>query len=283
MSDWSIINGDMTQEGKIPIDDRGFMLGDGLFETIPLYYGAPLYLDRHFDRLKKGCETFGFLAPVTLKLLKAGIERLAGKNNVSRGVARLTVTRGPGKRGYAPPEEPLPAWVLTVNHYEPMSEACWNKGFLLWPVSIRKKRGSLIHSVKTTSAIEKVMMMAEAQKNGADEALALTDAGEISSAVSANIFWVKNDVLHTPSKECVILPGVTRSLVIKIAGEEGIKVREGCYQKEALAEADEIFLTNSLVEITPIRDVSGLAQPVAPGKVTKRLAARYRGRIPEKT
>lgn len=277
--DWNIVNGELCQGGKISIDDRGYTLGDGLFETVPLYDKTPYLLDAHFIRLEKTAKVIGISLPMNLVDLENGIKQLADKNSVTRGVARLTVTRGGGVRGYAPPGNPSPTWTLTVRAFEPVSGERWETGYKLAPVAMTKKRGSVVHTIKTTSAIEKILMIAEAHKNGADEVLALTDNHKISSGAACNLFWIKDSGLYTPSIECAILEGTARGVVIDIAKEIDMEVNQGEYQTKALAKADEVFVTNALIEVMPVTAIIGIFEAFGSGPVTRQIAEKYFRRI----
>ena len=274
-----IINGELTDDGAVSIDDRGFTLGDGLFETIPLYNGRPYLLDRHLERLRAGAGLIGLMTPFDDREAAEGVETLARRNPADRQVARLTVTRGAGSRGYGVEGCGDPLWVLTVRPYSPFPERKYRAGFRLAPVSVRVNPHSPVSQVKSTSALERVVMMSEASRSGADEAFALSVDGHVASCAAANIFWVAGGRLCAPSQDCGILPGVTRRRVMEIAEDLGIGVEEGKFRPGALREADEVFLTNSLVEIMPVSEVSGLFEAKTPGPVTAGLAEEYRGAI----
>lgn len=277
ISDWVIVNGAVSRDGRISIADRGFTLGDGLFETIPLYGGAPYLLDRHLARLRAGAGVIGLAVPFGDEDVAAWMDELVSKNGVERGAARLTVTRGVSpRRGYGMDEESRPSWALSVRPYEPLAAEEWDAGLVLAPVSIRKNPLSPLGGIKSTSALERVLILDEAARSGAGEALALTVDGFISSPAASNVFWAAGGRLYTPSLECAILPGVTRGRVMEIAREEGIETTEGRFRPEALEGAEEVFITNSLLEIAPVRAVSGLFAADGPGPLTRLLAKGYR-------
>ena len=277
MSEVVCVNGVITSDGRVSMDDRGFTLGDGLFETIPLYKGAPHMLDRHLARLRDGAAAIGLAIPFDDGKVAESIAALSGENSVTRGVARLTVTRGEGPRGYGVKGCDTPLWVLTVRPYEPIPEDKWKMGWRLSPAKLKKDPLSVLCKLKSTSALERVITLEDAKKEGADEALALTVNGHVSSCVAANIFWVSEGTLYTPSTSCAILPGVTRSVVMELARKEGIDVEEGEYSPEALRGAEEVFTTNSLVEIMPVGQIAGIyGAGETPGPVTKLLSRKYR-------
>ena len=276
MSEAVIVNGRVTDRGFVSIDDRGFTLGDGLFETIPLYRGEPFRLDYHMERLVAGAEIIKLRLPINEPAARRAIAELAKRNGVGRGVARLTVTRGAGSRGYSVEGCDRPSWFLTCRPYTPLAEKRWERGFALHPVALRKNPKSALAGLKTVSALEPIMILDEARRHGADEALAFTPAGAVASGAAMNIFWVKEGELETPSLDCGILPGVTRRIVIELAAHAKAPVTQGAFGGDALTRAQEVFVTNSLLEIVPVTSVPELFTASGPGPVTRDLASRYR-------
>jgi len=253
-----IVNGVETEKGEVSARDRGFTLGDGLFETMAVYNGAPFALDRHMERLSTSAALLRIPVPFNSSVIRSAIVKLAGANSAARGVARLTLTRGEGARGYGIEGCGAPSWTLTVEPYEPMPEAKRAAGLTLSLSRHRKNHLSPISGVKSISALERVIMFAEAKESGADEALALSAEGKVASGVSVNVFWMKGGKLYTPSSGCGALMGITRGFVIEIASSTGIETVEGRFELDELKTADEIFVTNSLMEIAPVSLIGGI-------------------------
>jgi len=276
MSLWAMIDGRLTDKPSVDLEDRGYTLGDGLFETIPLYAGKPFGLERHLERLRAGADRIHLQTPFDNATVKSSLSVLADKNSVDRGVARLTVTRGCGPRGYGIEGCDRPSWTLTLRPYEPVSERMFNAGFRLARVSIDKNPSSPLSGLKTTSSLETVLILAEARKKGADEALALTTEGHVASGAAVNLFWLKDDKLFTPSCECGILQGVTRGVALDMARDEKIETVQGRFYPGSVSRASEVFVTNSLLEIVPVNCVDGLLNISRPGPVTSLLKDKYR-------
>jgi len=279
VSGGAIINGLYHASGAIPVEDRGFTLGDGLFETIPLYGGRPFLLERRLARLRKSAAALGFIVPFEDEQVATAIATVAEKDRLHRGSARLTVSRGVGPRGYATAGAVAPLWVVTAARYTPPPEYMLNKGVALAEISLRKDSRSPLNSHKTISALEAVLRQEEAKRKGGEEGLLLTMEGNVSSAVAGNIFWLRKGELFTPSLSCAILPGITRAVVRELAVAAGIVCQEGEYTVAQLVEADEIFITNSLREITPVSRVVGLCETAPHGPVTAALRIAYRERV----
>jgi branched-chain amino acid aminotransferase len=273
----AIINGVYSDNAAVPVNDRGFTLGDGLFETIPLHGGEPFLLDRHLSRLRDSAEIISLRIPFTDEDIANAITNLAKRGGIPRGVARLTATRGAGPRGYGIADCDSPTWVVTVEPYEPMSQVKWERGFALANVTIRKNAASPLSGVKSTSALERVMILDEAKRAGADEALALSTDGHIACGSAVNIFWVRDGRVETPSLDCGILPGVTRAFTLELAGREKLETVEGRFPPSVLMEAQEVFVTNSLIGIVPVTRIDRRVISAGPGPVTRKLAEMYGG------
>lgn len=271
----AIINGVYSENAQVPVNDRGFTLGDGLFETIPLYYGKPFLLNRHLSRLRDSARIISLQIPFADSDIANAITNLAERGGISRGVARLTVTRGTGPRGYGIAGCHSPTWVLTVDIYEPMSREKWEHGFALESVTTAKNALSPLSAIKSTSALERVMILDEARKTGAHEALVLSTAGHVACGSAVNIFWARDGRLETPSLDNGILPGVTRAMVVELAESSNLETVEGRFPKTVLMEAQEVFVTNSLIEIVPVTRIDGRVISDGPGPLTRRLAQMY--------
>ncbi|MDH5636960.1 MAG: aminotransferase class IV [Nitrospinota bacterium] len=270
------INGMVTEDLRVPLDDRGFTVGDGLFETIPLYGGSAFLLEGHIERMRQGAELIGLAMPVDEKKVAYAISDLARANSVSRGVARLAVTRGPGPRGYSSVGTAQAWWYLSVRPYETSEKKREEGGYKVVLSPYRVDPANPLRGIKSLSALDRVMAVDYAVKRGADEALSLTHSEHIASLQAANIFWVTDGKLHTPSLECGILAGITRRKVIALAAGEGMEALEGKYLMKDLAMAQEAFATNSLIEIMPLSEVEGAVSFGKGGAVTERLLKAYR-------
>lgn len=273
----AIINGIYSDNAQVPVNDRGFTLGDGLFETIPLYGGKPFLLERHLSRLRGSMRIISLRIPFTDADIARAVTNLAGRGGISRGVARLTVTRGAGPRGYGITGCDSPTWVVTAEPYEPMSQEKWERGFALASVGIAKNVSSPLSGVKSTSALERIMILDAAKKAAADEALVLSTEGHVACGSAVNIFWARDGRIETPSLDNGILPGVTRAMTLELAGMEKLETVEAHFPKSMLMEAQEVFVTNSLLGIVPVTSIDGRVISKGPGPVTRRLVELYKG------
>jgi branched-chain amino acid aminotransferase len=260
--------------------DRGFQLGDGIFETLRATAGRPTELDEHLARLRGSAAGLEIELPAALEtdiahgiaaLLEA--EELAGADGdasiritVSRGVA---AARGLLPAGEGPATILIQAWPVTpppARHLE--------AGLQLVASTVRRDPASPLAALKTTSRADFVYARLEARRAGADDALFLTIDGHLSEATSANLFLVRGAELSTPSLDCAILPGTTRTWILRWAVGAGLDVTEAQLTAADLSSADEAFLCSSVAGILPVTRFGGA--PIGsgrPGPWTRRARA----------
>jgi branched-chain amino acid aminotransferase/4-amino-4-deoxychorismate lyase len=236
----------------IPLDDRGFTLGDGLFETVLAQDGRLALWREHVDRLSRGCATLGLPTPREDTLRRHALAALdeAGLRT-GRAAVRLSWSAGGGGRGLDRPGQPAPRLVVQAAPAPlPAGPA------RLVTVSVRRNQRSPISRLKTLSYLDQVLARREAAAAGGDEALMLNGAGMLACAAAANIFWLAKGVLHTPSLECGVLDGLVRARLIASAPME---VRQSHSGREALDDAEAIFLTNCLIGVRAVAWLDGRA------------------------
>jgi branched-chain amino acid aminotransferase len=244
--------------------DRGFQLGDGVFETLRARGGRPTELDAHVVRLRRSAAGLGFELPEdlegTLERALAGLldaEGLAGPGGDAS--IRITVSRGPFfGRGLLPPDEhPVPTIVVQAWPVPPTPAHHLEVGLHLVASRIRRDPESPLAALKTTSRADFVVARLEAREAGADDALFLTIDGFLSEATSANLFLVRDQELATPALACAILPGTTRDWILRWAADAGLRPVEGLLTTRDLHEANEAFLSSSVAGILPVTRFEG--------------------------
>ena len=248
-------------------EDRGFTLGDGLFETVLADAGSLRMWDAHMARLARGCEILGLPAPDPDACRAASGRALADAGLAGeRAAVRLTWSSGVGGRGLDRPEAPAPALTVTA------APAPWSHGPVrLATVAVRRNDGSPASRLKSLSYLDNVLARREARGSGADEAVMLNSRGDLACAAAANLFWIEDETVFTPALGCGVLDGTIRGALIERALGEGIAVRETAAPHHHLSIASALFLTNSLVGV---RAVSGLdGRGFAPHPLVERLAA----------
>jgi branched-subunit amino acid aminotransferase/4-amino-4-deoxychorismate lyase len=241
----------------MPLDDRGLLLGDGLFETILAIDGDLVLFDRHIARLRAGCAYLDLPQPDALATQKL-CELALGDTGMTSGrvAVRLTMTAGSGGRGLDRPEAPEPHIFATV------AKAPRPEGSIgLWTASVRRNQHSPTSRLKTLSYLDNVLARREAAPS---EALMLNTDGIVACAAAANVFWIREGRLFTPALECGALDGVMRREVLDRAASFGLSAREGHFPPSALAEAEAIFITNSLIGVRRVHWLDGEDVPGLP-------------------
>ncbi|WP_119304234.1 aminotransferase class IV [Dongia deserti] len=266
------------EQARIDIADRGLLLGDGLFETLRVYRGHVFKLEDHLGRLARGAAELGIPLPLDVPDIASAVHETLEAHHLDAASAalRVTLTRGPGQRGLLPPEDPNPNLIISVSPYHP---AATEGGFaVLTSKRARRNEGSLTARLKTLGYLDNIVAQAEAAAEGTDEALLLNNKGTIACGARSNLFAVIKGTLLTPTIEEGALPGITRATVLHLAKELAVQVTETRISHGDLAKAEEAFLTNSLLEIVPIRRFE--SWDVASGTVTRRLSEAYRALTP---
>lgn len=275
------LNGEFLplEDASIPLDDRAVLYGDGLFETIRGYRGKPFRLERHLKRLEEGCRTLGKRNPLTSEEAGDALRRLLELNSLEKrdSYIRITLTGGPsggGKR--LEPGSPVGVFML-ARPYTGHSPHHYREGISIIISKIARDPASPLSYVKSTNYLGSLIAKQEAFEEGADDAVLLTTSGNIAEATSSNIFLVMDGELHTPENGCGLLPGITREAVVELGSALGVETRQSVIGPTSLFACDEIFLTNSMVELMPVREVSGKEiGNGCPGPVTMELSRAYR-------
>lgn len=270
-----------ADEPHITVFDRGFQLGDGIFETLRVRAGRPTELSEHLARLRRSAAGLRIRLPEDLDLhVAAGIADLLAAEGLGgpEGDAsvRITVTRGPIRgRGLLPPgEEVRPTIAIQAWPVVPPLSGHLSRGLHLVASSVRRDPENPLAALKTTSRADYVLARLEAREAGADDALFLTVDGHLSEATSANLFLVRGTELATPDLASAILPGTTRSWILGWGRSVGLEPTEGWLTTRDLVEADEAFLCSSVAGILPVTRFEGT--PIgdgSPGPWTTRARA----------
>ena len=247
----------------LSVFDRGFQLGDGVFETLRARGGRPAELPEHLDRLRRSAAGLSILLPDDLEArLSAAIGELLMTDELAgpEGDAsiRITASRGAYRgRGLLPPDEHVPA-TLAVQAWPvaPPPAGHLERGLALIASAVRRDPESPLAALKTTSRADYVYARLEARRARADDALFLTIDGFLSEATSANVFLVRagdrGPEIATPAIECAILPGTTRSWILAWAARAGLERAEGWLTTADLLSAQEAFLSSSVAGVLPV-------------------------------
>ena len=274
--------------------DRGFQLGDGIFETLRATGGRPTESAEHLARLHRSARGLDIELPADVDdRIATGIAALLAADGLDGpdgdASIRITVSRGAYRtRGVLPPDEDVPATVvIQAWPVAPMPATHLERGLHLVASKVRRDPQNPLATLKTTSRAEYVYARLEARRAGADDALFLTVDDHLSEGTSANIFLVRSMggselELATPSLECAILPGTTRSWLLDWGARVGLRPFEGALGRADIANAREAFLSSSVAGILPVTRFEGA--PIGdgvPGPWTLRARADREAMIHE--
>src|SRR5437867_7523182 len=249
-------------DARVSIQNRGFLYGDGCFETIRIHGGAPFRVDAHFERLRDGLEVLRIEPPWGFEDLRQGARKVLEANGVVEGLARITVTAGerPTTRGMAT----ITSRALPEIPPQPTLHVA---------ASVRRMSGPLSQVKSIARAVESVALR-EAEAEGAFDALLLNEKGRVVETAARNVFLVSDGALQTPPTYDGALSGITRSVVLEIAARTKIRGRESSVSLDRLRAADEVFLSGSGVGVLGIASVDGRRME-APGRVTRTIQEGY--------
>lgn len=263
-----LVNGVPTD--AVSARDRGLQYGDGLFETIAVQRGAALLLDRHLARLQAGAARLGFGPPDTV-LLGAEAARLC--RGVERGVLKIIVTRGPGARGYRADPAATPTRVLSLSDAPAYPAAHAAEGVDVRLCRTRLASQPALAGLKHLNRLEQVLARAEWGDDRA-EGLMQDESDNIVEGTMTNLFLVRDGALVTPALERCGIEGVMRALVLERAAQLGVRCRIETVAPAQLEQAHEIFLTNSLIGLWPVRRVEHRSYAV--GDTTRKIQQSIR-------
>ncbi|MGE8495983.1 MAG: aminodeoxychorismate lyase [Pseudomonas sp.] len=254
----------------LSVTDRGLAYGDGLFETIAVTDGRPTFLDRHMARLLAGCVRLGL--PLDADVVRAELLQFCA--SLGEGVAKLTVTRGDGQRGYAPPQPTVARRILQGSAKPAYPAAHAELGVRLFPCTTRLSEQPLLAGLKHLNRLEQVLARAEWADSDHAEGLMCSLSGQVIEGVFSNLFLVKDGRLLTPDLSRCGVAGVMRAELLAQAALLGIdsEVRE--ITLDELLAADEVFVCNSVYGVWPVRSLQASDWPVGP--LTRKLQALAR-------
>lgn len=269
------LNGDFVNESdaKISVFDNGFLCGDGIFETMRAYNGAIFALDRHLDRLLRSAQILGLNGMPGKDVLENACQKLLEINSLRDARVRLTVSGGI-------PNSPKPTVLITATAYDGYDKSLYEMGMSAITLPGYRISNSPVSSIKSVSYLSSIMARRQAVAAGCNEAILINEQRNITEGSFTNIFAVKDKTILTAPVNDGLLPGITRDYVIDIAREEGFIVIEQSINLDGIYQMDELFLTNSLIEIMPLIKVDEkIIGNGRPGPITSNLMALYRMRL----
>lgn len=270
-----------AEEARVSVFDRGFLYGDGIYETLRVYGGRVFKLQEHLSRMERSARMIRMEIGMSRDDFAQAIEGCLKQNYLSSALVRIGVSRGVAESpGLAPAlVKGPPTVVIVARPFEPYPEEMYEAGIRASVVSVRRNPAeSLNPAIKSTNFLNNILAKIEALEGGSDEAIMLNTDGHVAEGTTTNVFWVNRKTLFTPPLQAGILDGVTRSVVLNIAQRllayRAFEVSRG---RDALDEAEEVFVTSTSYEVMPVTRIDG--RPVADGKagpMSRELLAKFR-------
>lgn len=268
---------------RVPVTDRGFLLGDAVYETLRTYGGRLYALEPHLDRLEASMRGIRLAAPPARdrvsSWLRATVEAALaeGERGDEEVVARVTVTRGAGPHGMSPKDAGPPQVYILARPLPPAPAELYERGIRVVTARTRRvSRAAQDPSIKAGSALNLILARAEADDAGADEALLLDESGGYLEASAANLFAVRDDTYWTARGEDGVLEGVTMRRIAALLDAAGFEAVRGPVPEQVVRAADEVFLTQTTREVLPVVAVDGKAVGTGrPGPVARAMRERF--------
>jgi branched-chain amino acid aminotransferase len=268
-----------ANEASISVFDRGLNYGDGIFETLRTYKGEIFALGLHIERLRKGAQKLA----IPLKDDEASwgiiLKRLLELNSLKKedSYIRITITRGTDFGGLNSDMKTEPTMIAINKPLRSSIKDQQKNGIKGIVLDIRGQSPYMLTNIKSLNFLPNVLGKMEILAMSVDEGFFLNPKGSLTEGTTTNVFLIKGNELLTPPVADGLLPGVTRDIVINLAGQKGLEVTERGFDKEEVLHSDEAFVTNSVIEITPLIELDGeTIGKGKPGKKTKKLLKAYK-------
>ena len=244
-------------KANISVLDRGFTYGDGLFETMRVYSGKIFRLEHHLDRLFQSARSIFIELPITRNEIQSAIYAAIKLNGLSDSIVRLTVTRGELGSGVNVDYSSPPTIVILVKPVKAISKKTYKEGIgiKLYKKSAIRTQG-ISNKIKSCNYLSNIILRENALKENFFEAILLDHNHNVTEGTISNIFIIKNNQLKTPITNEFVLSGIIRQAILDLCLENNIPFKEDLITERELYEADELFLTNSAIEILPVRNIN---------------------------
>ena len=284
MNEKIFLNGELipASQAKVSVFDGGFLHGAGLFETMRAYNGSVYRLDEHLDRLLKSAKELSIpLTSDDKDSVRGAVVRTLEANGLRDARLRLTVSRGDLRSD--PDEQKVGTILITASQLQPYPAEFYKKGVRVIISDAKLNTSDPIARHKSANYLSRLLVLRRAQQLKAGEALWFSEVNHLGEGCVSNVFLVKDGGLLTPPLAEPILPGITRAAVLELARAEKISVGEQVLTIDDLLSAEEVFLTNSIMEIMPVRQIEKHAVgDERPGALMGQVARLYRQDVAQK-
>ena len=263
---------------KISVFDHGLLYGDGIFEGIRAYNGRVFKLKEHIDRLFYSAKAILLNIPLNHAEMMRAVVETCRESNIRDGYIRLVVTRGPGGLGLNPNKCKTPCVIIIAGKIQLYPPEMYEKGMEIVTVATTRNSHNAVNpAIKSLNYLNNILAKIEANNAGCEEAIMLNAQGFVAECTGDNLFILKEGQMFTPPLSAGALYGITRSTVIDLAGELGIKVSEPNLTRYDVFNADECFLTGTGAEVIPVVKLDARVIGTGkPGRITTTLVQRYK-------
>jgi branched-chain amino acid aminotransferase len=282
---WIFLNDTFVrkEEAVVSVFDHGFLYGDGIYETLRSYGSRLFMCQQHVARLFRSAEAIGLTIPIQREQWPELLHESMARNDLGTpqrdAYLRITVSRGVGGIGLDPRLCPSPTIVIMAQPLVAPAAAVYDTGVDVNLATTRRNLPSALSpQIKSLNFLNNILAKREALAAGAFDSVLLNWEGHLTECTVSNLFFVTDGQLRTPSLDCGLLDGITRSIVLQLAKEQNITVEEGRFTPTQLCQSDECFLTNTSMEIMPVTSVD--RKPIGngkPGPLTRTLCDLFSG------
>jgi branched-chain amino acid aminotransferase len=271
-------------EASVSAFDRGLLYGDGVFETMRAYEGhngggVIFRLEDHLRRLSESARALRIELPAPVEHIADTARIVLVANRLPNAYMRITLTRGPHEGALSLDSAQPSTLLIDCRPLHAYPDDWYAGGIKLITSESRRSRSAIAPRHKCLSYIENLLILDSVRAAGAQEAVVLTDDGYVCEGAMSNIFRAADGGVFTPSAEANLLCGITRAVVIEICNRLGLRLEEGLFEADALTGADEVFVTNSIMEIMPVAEIDGIRIATCPGDLTCRLMQEYAAEV----
>ena len=265
------------EDAKITVFDHGLLYGDGVFEGIRVYSGRVFELEAHIERLYESAKAIRLAISMGSTDLAAAVTETVAANDIGDGYVRLLVTRGVGTLGLNPFVCEKSSIIIIADRIQLYPEELYEKGMkVISATTVRNHPLAIPPQAKTLNYLNNILAKIEAVDSGVPESIMYNHEGYVAEASADNVFIVKDNVVCAPPAEAGALPGITRGIIIRLAGQENIQVVEKNLTRFDLYVADEFFLTGTGAEIIGIVEIDKrVIGDGRPGPITKLLRNKF--------
>jgi len=270
------------EKASISVFDHGFLYGDGVYETIRVYDGIAFMIDEHIKRLYRSASMIALAPALTHEMIKGAIYKTINSNRLSDGIVRVSISRGKGPVGLDPELCPEPTFVIIAYPFKGHPSLNYQKGVKIIIAKTRRNfRDAINPMIKSLNFLNNIIARIETRGKGAYEAIMCNYRGYIAEGTISNIFFIKGQILYTPAIDVGILDGITRGVIIGIANENNIRVKEGRFRVDDLHNADEVFISSTTMEVMPVNTVDEMKIGSCPGRITRLIHQEYKKKVRE--